>query len=169
MLEERGLIEPGTRINILSLREQLEKSDFLESLEQVSAEINARAGKLVVEVQSYMPPEPLVRSFTFKKGDADYVMQVELWEAYPTLVFLTRQWRGILPFRYFGWLLRLFGSDGLVVHVNLRATFPPQDVTREDIEKWLMYLLSGFDRSLLPPVPALPDESVCMPAVEEPG
>ncbi len=40
--------------------------------------INTEAGTLVVDVQSYLSPEVIVRSFIFKKGEDEYVMQVEV-------------------------------------------------------------------------------------------
>jgi hypothetical protein len=56
-----------------AFRAQLEKSELLENMQRISDLVNTEAGTLVIDVQSYLSPEVIVRSFTFKKGQDEYV------------------------------------------------------------------------------------------------
>jgi hypothetical protein len=153
-VEERGLVEKRQALPLAALREQLDTSALVSSMEQLSSELNREADRLVVEVQSYLPPEPVVRSFTFQRGHEEFVMQVEIWDTKPTLVFLVRKWRGALFRHYFGWIYRTLGLDGFVVEVKFSALFDVADVGEIEQEKWFVYLLSGLDGRYRPTIPA---------------
>jgi hypothetical protein len=152
-IEERGLVGTRASVPLAALREQLDQSRLLSTMEQLSSEINLKADKLVIEVQSFLPPEPVVRSFTFQRGNQEFVMQVEIWDTKPTLVFLVRKWQGAFFRRYFGWIYRFLGLDGFVVEVKFSALFDAADVSEVDEEKWFIYLLSGLDGPYTPTIP----------------
>lgn len=147
---ERHLARREKNAQLALLREQLDKSELLVLMEHIAEEVNARAGDLVIEVQSYLPPEPLVRSFSFRKGDKDYILQLESWGSNPTLVFLMRNWSGPLALSALGWIYRLFGLDEYGVGVKFTSSLQAQEVTEADVETWFIYLISGFDRDFVP-------------------
>ncbi len=147
---ERHLAGRENNAHLALLREQLDKSDLLVMMERIADQVNKRAQDLVIDVQSYLRPEPLVRSFSFRKGDKDYIVQLESWEANPTLVFLMRSWRGPLSLSSFGWIYRLFGLDEYGIGVKFKSSLRAGDVTEADVEKWFIYLISGFDRAFVP-------------------
>jgi hypothetical protein len=145
---------------LASLREQLDRSELLLTMEGVADAINEKAGDLLIEVQSYLPPEALVRSFSFRKADKDYILQLESWGPRPTLVFLMRQWRGPLFLSSFGWIYRLFGVEEYVIDVTFSSLLRAEDVSEADVEGWFIYLISEFDHAF---VPSVPKDSVSEP------
>jgi hypothetical protein len=147
---ERRLARRENGAHLALLREQLDKSELLVMMEHIADEVNRRSRNLVIDVQSYLPPEPLVRSFSFRKGDKDYILQLESWGPNPTLTFLMRNWRGPLALSAFGWIYRLFGVDEYAMGVKFTSPLRAEDVTEADVEKWFIYLISGFDRAFVP-------------------
>lgn len=134
-------------------REQLDQSDLLTTMERIADTVNEKARELLIDVQSYLPPEALVRSFSFHKGDQDYVLQLESWGPTPTMVFLRRKWRDPRLLKSFGWIYRLFGVEEYVIEVSYSSLFRAEQVTEVDVERWFTYLISGFDRVFAPSVP----------------
>jgi hypothetical protein len=134
-------------------REQLDQSELLTMMGRIADAVNDKAGNLLIDVQSYLPPEPLVRSFSFHKDDQDYVLQLESWGLAPTVVFLRRKWRDPRFLNSFGWIYRLLGVEEYKIEVNYSALFRAELVTEAEIEKWFTYLISGFDRAFAPSVP----------------
>jgi hypothetical protein len=147
---EQHLTRRENDAHLALLREQLDKSELLVMMERIANEVNKKARELVIDVQSYFPPEPLVRSFSFRKGHKDYILQVESWEPNPTLVFLMWKWRGPLFLSPFGWICRLFGVEEYVMDVKFRSPLRVEEVTEAEVEKWFIYLISGFDRVSVP-------------------
>jgi len=131
-------------------REQLVNSELLVMMERIADEVNTRARGLVIDVQTYLAPEPLVRSFSFKKGDKDFALQLESWGPSPAVAFIMRQWRGPLLLGPFGWILRLLGVQEYVMNIKYRSPVAVQHVTEAEVEKWFTYLISGFDRAFAP-------------------
>lgn len=157
---EHQIVEGKNEAHHAHLRERLAQSELLTTMDRIADEVNAKAGDLLIDAQSYLPPEALVRSFSFRKAGTEYILQLESWGSDPTLVFLTRYCQGTLFVRWFGWIYRLFGSDEYVIDVKFRSQFRMEDVTEVDVERWFTYLISGFDRAF---VPSLPDATVAEP------
>jgi hypothetical protein len=134
-------------------RKQLDQSELLMTMGRVADAVNQTAGDLLIDVQSYLPPEALVRSFCFRKDDQDYVLQLESWGPQPTVVFLIRKWRSLLFFNSLNWIYRLLRVEEHVIDVKYRSLFRAERVTEADIEKWFTYLISGFDRAFAPSLP----------------
>ena len=134
-------------------REQLDQSELLTTMGRIADAVNEKAGNLVIDVQSYLAPEALVRSFTFHKGDQDYILQLESWGPRPTVVFLRRKWRSPRFLNSFGWIYRLFGVEEYKIEVSYSSLFRAELVTEANIEKWFTYLISGFGRAFAPSVP----------------
>lgn len=150
---ERNVTRRENDGQLALFREQLDKSDLLVMMERLAAEVNESARGLVIDVQSYLPPEPLVRSFSFQKGDKDYTLQLESWGPNPEVTFIMRQWRGPLLLSTFGWILRLLGVQEYVMAVKFRSPINAEEVTDADVEEWFMYLISGFNRAFVPVTP----------------
>jgi hypothetical protein len=134
-------------------REQLNQSELLTTMKHVAGTVNDKAGELLIDVQSYLPPEALVLSFTFHREGQDYVLQLESWGPRPTVVFLTRKWRSRVLVSSFGWICRLFGVEEYVIDVKYSSLFRAEQVTEADVERWFTYLISAFDRALAPSFP----------------
>jgi hypothetical protein len=134
-------------------REQLDHSDLLTTMGRIADAVNEKTGYLLIDVQSYLPPEALVRSFSFHKDGQDYVLQLESWGPTPTLVFLKRKWRNPSLMNSFGWIYRLFGIEDYVIEVSYSSLFRAEQITEADVERWFTYLISGFDRAFAPSVP----------------
>jgi len=47
-------------------REQLDRSELLATMGRIADTVNFKAGELLIDVQSYLPPEALVRSFCLR-------------------------------------------------------------------------------------------------------
>src|ERR1700682_6238282 len=70
-------------------RRRLEESLLFETMRDICVEINREAGTVIVDEHHYLPPEPVISSYTFTKGRTEYVMRLELWGPRPCLVFVT--------------------------------------------------------------------------------
>jgi hypothetical protein len=147
---ERHLARRENSAHLALLREQLDKSELMMWMVHIADKVNKRARKLVIDVQSYLPPEPLVRSFSFRKGDKEYILQLESWGPNPTLVFLMRNWSSPLALNAFGWIYCLFGLDQCGIGVKFTWPLQAEEVTEADVEKWFIYLISGFERAFVP-------------------
>ena len=134
-------------------REQLDQSELLATMGRVADAVNAKAGELLIDVQSYLPPEALVRSFCFHRQGQDYVLQLESWGSHPTVVFLTRRWRSLLFPNFLTWFYHLLRVEECVVDVRYSSSFRAERITEVDVEKWFTFLISGFDRAFAPSIP----------------
>lgn len=139
-------------------RARLEDSDLITSLQRLSDAVNDHAGNQVIEVQSGLRHEPLIRSFTYNSDNSDHMMQIELWGAQPTLVFLTRKWHAPYLLRPLAWLYSLLGFDAFAVDVKFTAIFEPDEITIRHVEEWFLYLLSGLAPDSTPSFP-VPQEN----------
>jgi hypothetical protein len=134
-------------------REQLDQSELPTTMGRIAEAVNDKAGNLLIDVQAYLPPEALVRSFSFHQDDQDYILQLESWGPIPTVVFLRRKWRDPRFLNSFGWIYRVLGVEEYVIEVSYSSLFRAELVTEANIEKWFTYLISGFDREFAPSVP----------------
>jgi hypothetical protein len=133
--------------------EQSDQSELLTTMVRIAEAVNEKAGDLMIDVQSYLPPQALVRSFSFHKDGQDYILQLESLGPTPTLVFLRRKWRGPLLLNSFGWLYSLLGIEEYVIDIGYSSLFQADLITELDVERWFTYLISGFDRAFAPSVP----------------
>lgn len=153
-MENQNLVQKETALPLEDLRKEIEAGALLKDMERTAAVINQAAGSLLVDVQSYLWPEPLIRSFSVQKRREEYVMQLELWDGQPALTFVLRKARETLLSRFLPWVItHWLGLHEIEVIVKSSSVLNVDLVASRDIETWFIYLLSGFDRSLLPPVP----------------
>jgi hypothetical protein len=138
-------------------RERLEQSKLIELFGSICSDINVGAGELVVESQSYLPPQAILRSFVLVNGNAEYVMQIEVLKSGPIVTFLARQWRDSSRNLY----VRLLYRPGMLEPFSIRFKFAcsvdEDKLTREEAEKWFRYLLSGLKDKSKPDKQSGPD------------
>jgi len=136
-----------------AFRVRLEESKLLEMMQGISGLINAQAGALVIDAQSYLPPGVIVRSFTLRKGHDEHVMQVELVGTKTTVVFFTQERLSAFS-RLAASMYALFGVEKAEVDIRLAFEIRPDEATERDVEKWFVYLLSGLKQAFMPPEPS---------------
>lgn len=149
-LEDMHLVHKDDASFLDDARKQLEKSQLMEFMESICAEINREAGMMLVERQSYLPPEALVRSFTFTKGREEFVMQVEVWGPKPTLVFFRRMWREIPSNVLLRWVYDAARVESVVTEIKFASQIEHLNVATSEVERWFFYLLSGLRRAFAP-------------------
>jgi len=152
VLEELHLTRRDEVATSEAYRVRLEKSGLLEMMQRISSLINVQAGMLLIDVQSYLPPQVIVRSFTFRKGHDEHVMQVELVGAKTSVVFFAQERQSAFS-RFTAWMCALFGVEKAEVDIRLAFEIQPDEVTQSDVEKWFVYLLWGLKRAFMPPAP----------------
>lgn len=153
-MEDQNLVQKAPSLPLEDLRKEIEASALLKDMESTAGVINQAAGSLLIDVQSYLWPEPLIRSFSVQKKREEYVMQLEVWGGQPALTFVVRKARETLFSRFLPWVLtHWLGLHEVEVNVKSSSILNVDLVASRDIEAWFIYLLSGFDRSLLPTVP----------------
>lgn len=159
-LEERRLRKKDNGHCSAEMRRQLEESALLKVVDATCALFNREAGEAVIEAHAYLPPEPVVRSFTFAKDGTEYVMRLDLWGTKPTLVFMTRKWRDNSPNGFVRWFWRILQAEPLRVEIVLTGEILEGTVLQEDVQEWFFYLLSGLSSRYLPSFKSLTKHSV---------
>ena len=149
-LRERRLTRRDDGFLLAQARQRLEESQLLKTMQDICAEINSEAGTVIVDEHHYLPPEPVVSSFAFTRGQTEYVMRLELWRPTPSLVFVTRKWRDTSPNRLFRWFYRLIELEPVSMNLKLSCELGEGHASAEEIRRCFYYLLSGLSRSYIP-------------------
>ena len=154
-MEDRKLVRRGSAVPLEEFRRQVENGALLRDMESAAQRINDAAGSLLIDVQSYLWPEPLVRSFSLHRNGEEYSMQLELWSDGLVLTFLSRKGKGIrILNRILPWMMAQWaGLHEINIVVKSSSPLQPDLVSARDIESWFMYLLSAFDGSHAPTLP----------------
>lgn len=153
-MEDQKLVQKDPILPLEDLRREVEACRLLKDMESTAGKINQAAGSLLIDVQSYLWPEPVIRSFSVQKKREEFVMQIELWDGQPALTFLLRKARENACSRFLPWVFTYWlGLNEVEVAVKSSSELGVDLVASRDIEAWFIYLLSGFERSLLPTVP----------------
>ncbi|HMI53570.1 MAG TPA: hypothetical protein VK525_18795 [Candidatus Saccharimonadales bacterium] len=150
-LEEQHLTRRIDAPELARVRSLLESSPVPDMLRETAGEINRKVGSVVIEAHTYLPPEQLVCSFTYVKGNVEHIMQLEVNGAKPSLVFLTRKWRTGFSSRIIDWTYRFFDAGMSSIQVKSVSTIDLESVSKEETESWFIYLLSGMRRGDFPP------------------
>lgn len=149
-LEERHLTYTDNTAVLADARRRIEQSGLLETLQDICAEINREAHKVLIESCRYLPPMELVQTFSFVDGGTEYVMQIELCGHRPTLVFVTRKWRDTSSNRLVRWIYRFAQLEPVIVSVKFAAPIDEENLTRSEVEQWFFYLLSRLSYKFIP-------------------
>jgi hypothetical protein len=126
------------------VRERLEQSKLIEWAGAICSDINVQAGELIVESQSYLPPQAILRSFVLVRGNAEYVMQIKLGISGPVVSFFTRKWRDSSPNLCVRLLYRLGALESVRLRFKFTRSIDEDRSTQEEMETWFRYLLSGL-------------------------
>jgi hypothetical protein len=129
-------------------RRELEESKLFAMMQETCGAINKEAGRLIVEVQHYMAPQPVLTSFLVSRGHTEYLMRLELQRGQPSLVFFTQRWRTNLVGRLLRFCLPFLGL--IAVQRRFSCKLSVEAVTKQEVEAWFAYLLSGLRRAQLP-------------------
>ena len=159
-MQDQRLVRVERKISHEEYRREIENSDFIAELEHTADGINQSAGTLVVDVHSYLPPEPLIRSFSVHQGREEYSMQVEVWHKRLVLTFVLRREKANLFAQFLPWIFaHWMGLHETEMSVAFSSRVEANLVTSRDVEAWFIYLLSGFDGKHTPVIPALREEA----------
>jgi hypothetical protein len=166
-MRQQNLLQSPTQVPLETLRKQIEESVFVRNLEQTARAINKAAGSLLVDTQSYLWPEPLIRTFGVQKNREEHVMQLVLTNGQLVLAFLSHRPRGTVLSRYLPWVFaHWLGLHEVDVIVKCSGAVAAEAVTTGQIESWFVYLLSGLDGSLAPVIASAQPEGKSAAASE---
>jgi hypothetical protein len=149
-LKERQLLPLDENDAIDRARERVEKSGLMRIMMETCAAINELVGRTIVDVHSFLPPEPILCCFIFVEDGTEYLMRLDLKGGTPVLVFAERKWRDTVTNDFVRWAHRLAEIEPVTVNVKLVHEFEDISVTAEQVRQWFMYLVSGMDRSHAP-------------------
>ena len=88
--------------------------------------------------------------FSFHRSDFEYILQIELWGEKPTLTFLSRRGDDLptSPSVRFFYNLRHLLQGG--TKIKFSKLVRDESPSRNEVEGWFIYLLSGLDRRFRP-------------------
>jgi hypothetical protein len=149
-LVKRGLTIKNGALSQADARARSERYGLPTLMRNTCAFINEQAGEVLVEGHYYLPPQPLVNSFSFVRRDTEYIMQLEAILT-PRLVFVERKWRDRPPSDFFNWICSVVSPPPPCrVQIPYACEIPDQPFSEEEVKKWFFYLLSGLQRSHMP-------------------
>jgi hypothetical protein len=131
-------------------RERVERSGLLRTMMETCAAVNGLAGRTIVDVHSFLPPEPILCCFIYVEHGTEYLLRLELQGETPTLIFAERKWRDTLTNDFVRWAYRLAEIEPITITNKLVQEIHEDTVSPEQVRKWFFYLLSGLDRSYAP-------------------
>jgi hypothetical protein len=149
-LRERQLISADESSVIEEGRELVEKSGLLRIMLETSKAINEMAGRTIVDVHTFLPPDAVLCCFIYVEEETEYLIRLELQGSIPTLVFAERKWRDTVGNDFVRWARRLAEIEPVTINVKLVHEFPEVHFTAAQVRQWFMYLISGLDRSHSP-------------------
>jgi hypothetical protein len=149
-LKERQLMPANDTFAMERGRERVERSGLLRMMQETCAAINELAGRTVVDVHTFLPPEPILACFIFVEDGTEYFMRLELQGAIPTLIFAERQCRDTVTNDFVRWAHRIANIEPVTINVKLVHEFQGVCVSVEQVREWFKYLVSGMDRSHMP-------------------
>jgi hypothetical protein len=148
--QERHFTRTKPRFLVLRARQHLEQSEFLKTMREICASINAQAGTVVVDEHQYLPPEPVMSSFAFSRGTTEYVMRLEIRNQKSSLVFVTRKWRDCSASKFLRWVYKLAEVEPLSVKFKYSCEINEDDASLQEIAQCFYFLLSGLNRRYRP-------------------
>jgi hypothetical protein len=149
-LKQRQLIAPDESTTIERCRKRVEESGLVSIMMETCGSINRMVGRTIIDVHSFLPPEPILCCFIFVEEGTEYFMRLELRGEIPTLLFVERKWRDTVANDFVRWAHRLAEIEPVTMNVKLVHEFDNLRVSAEQVREWFMYLVSGMDRSHTP-------------------
>jgi hypothetical protein len=152
-LYKHHLAPADSQFSQAQARSRIDKSSLPRLMRETCAAINSESGTYLLEAHCYLPPQPMVNSFTFVRRKTEYTMQLEAGALGPTLVFIVRKWRDRPPSDFLGWLFRLLNVPPCSVNVPYSYQVNENTVSAHEVKRWFFFLLSDLDRKYAPELP----------------
>jgi hypothetical protein len=149
-LKERQLIQTDDPQAADRGRERVEKSGLLTMMQETCATINRLVGRTIIDVHTFLPPDPTLCCFIFVEGGTEYLMRLQMRGATPVLIFVERKWRDTVTNDFVRWAHRLAEIEPVTTNVKLVHEIEDLRVSLEQVRRWFMYLVSGMERSHAP-------------------
>ncbi len=149
-LNARHLIIADDYLGIEQARERVEASGIVNMMFETCATINGMVGRTIVDMHSFLPPEPILCCFIYVEEGTEYFIRLEMQGAIPTLSFSERKCRDTVSNDFVRWVHRLADIEPVTITVKLVHEFQEFHVSVEQVREWFKYLVSGLDRSYIP-------------------
>jgi hypothetical protein len=149
-LNERHLMTTDETYGIERAREKVEASGIVNMMIETCNTINGMVGRTIVDMHSFLPPEPILCCFIYAENGTDYFMRLELQGTVPTLSFSERKCRDTVSNDFIRWVHRLADIEPVTITVKLVHEFKEVHASAEQVQIWFKYLISGLDRSYVP-------------------
>jgi hypothetical protein len=133
--------EKNAAIDITDFRVQVEKSQLLERVRKVVAEINRAVGYHILDLLEYLPPSRSLLRVSFTEKRTEYIFEVTISSGGPKLVF-----HSAAKIAY-GWERYLYTAKS---HVALTQSLIPLEITQDVVQTWFAYVLSRFKNKFKP-------------------
>ncbi len=120
---------------------QIEEFELTERIGKLVTEVNRAAGYHILGMVDFLPPQKDILRVSFDKQHVKHCMEVAIQERGIVLTFSSRKRaRNILG--------RFFSSNltGIRSTIVWEQVIRPQEILERNIQAWLSYLLSGFDK-----------------------
>jgi len=131
-------------------RQWVEASGIINMMVETCKIINGMVGRTIVDMHSFLPPEPILCCFIYIEGGSEYFMRLEMRGAIPTLNFSERKCRDAVSNDFVRWVHRLADIEPVTITVKLVHEFQEINVSVDQVREWFKYLVSGLDRSYMP-------------------
>lgn len=149
-LNARHLIIADDYLEIERARERVEASGIVSMMIETCITINGMVGRTIVDMHSFLPPEPILCCFIYVEEGTEYFIRLEMQGAIPTLIFSERKCRDTVSNDFVRWMHRLADIEPVTITVKLVHEFQELHVSVEQVREWFKYLVSGLDRSYIP-------------------
>jgi hypothetical protein len=149
-LNARHLIIADDYLGIEQARERVEASGIVNMMIETCTTINGMVGRTIVDMHSFLSPEPIFCCFIYVENGAEYFIRLELQGTIPTLSFSQRKCRDTVSNDFLRWVYRLADIEPVTITVKLVHEFQDVCVSVEQVREWFKYLVSGLDRSCMP-------------------
>jgi len=149
-LNARSLITTDDYLRMEWARKRVEASGLISTMMETCTTINKIAGENIVDMHSFLPPEPILCCFIYVEGGTEYFMRLELQGGVLTLSFAERKCRDTLSSDFVRWVHRLADVEPVSINVKLVHEFHEIRVSVEQVQECFKYLISGLNRSYLP-------------------
>jgi hypothetical protein len=123
----------------------LEECRLPERMRKIVADVNGAAGYHVLELLDFLPPQKTVLRVSYSEQRNEHVMQIVVRENGAGVIFYSIRKTRDMWERYFPNRSRK-GSRMTVLDLDLH----PMEILEEDIQNWISYLLSGFEKKFKP-------------------
>jgi hypothetical protein len=149
-LNDRHLISTDETTGMERARDRVEASGIVNTMTETCATINGMAGRTIVDMHSFVPPEPIFCCFIFAEDGTEYFMRLELQGTIPTLSFSERKCRDTVSNDFVRWVHRLADIEPVTITIKLVHEFQEVHASAYQVREWFKYLISGLDRNYIP-------------------